>query len=64
MIYVVTQNDEIIFTSHLRETFDNYIDGLCVKYKIDEKRFDSKINYLNAYGFDYYVISLTFNKEE
>lgn len=60
MIYVITQNDEIIFTSHLRETFENYIDGLCVKHKIDESRFDSKVKSLNSHDIHYYTLSIKF----
>lgn len=63
MIYVVTQNNEIIFTSHLRETFENFIDGLCVKHKIDESRFDAKIKSLNKHDIHYYTISMTFKEE-
>lgn len=63
MIYVITQNNEIIFTSHLRETFENYIDGLCVKYSIDETRFDEKVKSLNSHDIHYYTISMTFKEE-
>lgn len=63
MIYVITQNGEIIFTSHLRETFENYIDGLCVKHSIDESRFDAKVKSLNSQDIQYYTISMTFKEE-
>lgn len=63
MIYVITQNGEIIFTSHLRETFENYIDGLCVKHSIDQSRFDEKIKSLTSHDIHYYTLSITFKEE-
>lgn len=63
MIYVITQNNEIIFTSHIRETFENYIDGLCVKHKIDGSRFDEKVKSLNLHNIHYYTLSITFEEE-
>lgn len=63
MIYVITENNEVIFATHIRDEFEDYIDGLCVKHKIDESRFDAKVKSLKDYNIDYGVFSPTFEEE-
>lgn len=63
MIYVITQNNEVIFATHLRQTFEDYIDGLCVKYSINETRFDSKVKALKSENINYVFYSPTFKEE-
>lgn len=63
MIYVIIQNNEVIFASHIRQTFEDYIDGLCVKYDISETRFDSKVKALKSVNIDYVFYSPTFEEE-